>query len=183
MTEKLHGINSYIVAILPLIAYTCTGIIKAADIRTMNWDVIWLIAGGIAIGNALDKTGLATQLAYMVDYSRFSGIIIVGLVGLVGWGLSNFISNTAAANLLIPIALAVLTGSGVDTGIKLSGALFFIALALSFAMTLPISTPPNALAYATGKISNKDMIKAGGITSVVCFVLTFAAIYFFGDLL
>ena len=183
MTEKLHGINSYIVAILPLIAYTCTGIIKAADLRTMNWDVIWLIAGGIAIGNALDKTGLATQLAYMVDYSRFSGIIIVGLVGLVGWGLSNFISNTAAANLLIPIALAVLTGSGVDTGIKLSGALFFIALALSFAMTLPISTPPNALAYATGKISNKDMIKAGGITSVVCFVLTFAAIYFFGDLL
>ena len=53
MTEKLHGINSYIVAILPLIAFTCTGIIKAQDIKTMNWDVIWLIAGGIAIGNAL----------------------------------------------------------------------------------------------------------------------------------
>lgn len=177
MTEKLHGVNSYIVAILPLIAFTCTGIIKAPDIKTMNWDVIWLIAGGIAIGNALENTGLAVKLANMIDYSNFSGIMIIGIIGLTGWVLSNFISNTAAANLLIPIAVAVLSSPSITTGIDLSYSLIFIALSLSFAMTLPISTPPNALAYATGKIENKDMIKAGGITSVMCMVLSFILLF------
>lgn len=177
MTEKLHGINSYIVAILPLIAFTCTGIIKAQDIKTMNWDVIWLIAGGIAIGNALETTGLAAQLANMVDYSSFSGLMIVGAIAVIGWILSNFISNTAAANLLIPIAVAVLSSPSINTGIDMSYSLMFIALALSFAMTLPISTPPNALAYATGKIKNIDMIKAGGIVSVLCMLMSFVLLY------
>ena len=143
----------------------------------MNWDVIWLIAGGIAIGNALETTGLAAQLANMVDYSSFSGLMIVGAIAVIGWILSNFISNTAAANLLIPIAVAVLSSPSINTGIDMSYSLMFIALALSFAMTLPISTPPNALAYATGKIKNIDMIKAGGIVSVLCMLMSFVLLY------
>ena len=59
----------------------------------------------------------------------------------------------------------------------MSYSLMFIALALSFAMTLPISTPPNALAYATGKIKNIDMIKAGGIVSVLCMLMSFVLLY------
>ncbi len=176
MTEKLHGINSYVVALVPLIGYTCTGIIKAEDIKTMNWDVIWLIAGGIAIGNALGQTGLAEKLANIVDYSKHSGIIIVVLIGSIGWALSNFISNTAAANLMIPIAAAVLTQAG-DIGIETPMVLMCVALCMSFAMTLPISTPPNALAYATGFITNKDMMKAGGIASVICLGLCFLILW------
>ena len=176
MTEKLHGINSYVIALVPLMGYTATGILTAGDIKRMNWDVIWLIAGGIAIGNALGATGLADKLAHMVDYSRFSGFMIIAVLATIGWGLSNFISNTAAANLMIPIAVAVLTNAA-DTGIQLSHSLVIMALAMSFAMTLPISTPPNALAYATGDVSNRDMMKAGGTVSVLCMLLAFAALY------
>ncbi len=182
MTEKLHGINSYVIALIPLIAYTCTGIIKAEDIKTMNWDVIWLIAGGIAIGNALGVTGLASQLANMVDYSQFSGIAIVAVIAFIGWGLSNFISNTAAANLMIPIAMAVLTGAGSAAGVQIPNAILMIALAMSFAMTLPISTPPNALAYATGFIENRDMMKAGGIISVMCMLIGLGVLWLLENL-
>ena len=64
-----------------------------------------------------------------------------------------------------------------DTGIQMSHAMVIMALAMSFAMTLPISTPPNALAYATGAVSNKDIMKAGGTVSVLCMLLAFAALY------
>ncbi|WP_274969082.1 SLC13 family permease [Succinimonas amylolytica] len=176
MTESKHGINSNVVALVPLIGYTATGILTTSDIKRMNWDVIWLIAGGIAIGNALGATGLADKLAHIVDYSQFSGFMIIAALATIGWGLSNFISNTAAANLMIPIAMAVLVNAP-DTGIQMSHAMVIMALAMSFAMTLPISTPPNALAYATGAVSNKDIMKAGGTVSVLCMLLAFAALY------
>ncbi len=175
MTEKLHGINSYVIALVPLMGYTATGILETSDIKRMNWDVIWLIAGGIAIGNALGVTGLADKLAHMIDYSQFSGFMIIAALATIGWALSNFISNTAAANLMIPIAVAVLANA--DTGMHMSHCLIIMALAMSFAMTLPISTPPNALAYATGDITNKDMMKSGGLVSVICMLVAFAALY------
>ncbi len=177
MTEKLHGINSYIVALLPLIAFTCTGILRASDIRSLNWDVIWLIAGGIAIGTALEQTGLASQLANLVNYSMFSGIAIAGAIGLFGWLLSNFISNTATANLVIPVAMAILTEEGVSGHVNLSQSIMFVALALSCAMSLPISTPPNALAYSTGRVRNKDFIEVGGVISVMTLAVCFGALW------
>lgn len=176
MTETKHGINSYVVALIPLIAYTCTGIIKTSDIKTMNWDVIWLIAGGIALGDALGKTGLASKLANIIDYTQYSGMMIVILLSIIGWALSNFISNTASANLMLPIAVAVLSQAG-DIGIDKSTVLMFCAIAISFAMSLPISTPPNALAYATGYLKNRDIMIAGGLISVVCLGLGIAAMF------
>ncbi len=179
MTERWHGINSYVVALIPLIGYTCTGIIKTADIKTMNWDVIWLIAGGIALGDALGKTGLAAKLANIIDYAQYSGLMIVILLSIIGWALSNFISNTASANLMLPIAVAVLTQAG-DIGIARPTVLMFCAIAISFAMSLPISTPPNALAYATGYLRNRDIMFAGGIISVVCLGLGILTMWMVG---
>ncbi len=183
MTERLHGVNSYVIALIPLIVYTCTGIIKTSDIKTMNWDVIWLIAGGIALGDALGKTGLASKLANMVDYAQYSGLVIVILLSVIGWALSNFISNTASANLMIPIAMAVISQAGDSIGIPTPMVLMFCAISISFAMSLPISTPPNALAYATGYISNRDIMVIGGLISVVCLALGILCLYFFGNML
>ncbi len=179
MTERWHGVNSYVVALLPLIAYTCTGIIKTSDIKTMNWDVIWLIAGGIALGDALGKTGLASKLANIIDYTQYSGLVIVILLSIIGWALSNFISNTASANLMLPIAVAVLASAG-DVGIDKPTVLMFCAIAISFAMSLPISTPPNALAYATGYLKNRDIMIGGGIISVVCLGLGILTMWLVG---
>lgn len=182
MTERLHGVNSYVVALIPLIVYTCTGIIKTSDIKTMNWDVIWLIAGGIALGDALGKTGLASRLANMIDYAQYSGLVIVILLSTIGWALSNFISNTASANLMIPIAVAVISQAGDSIGIPTPTVLMLCAITISFAMSLPISTPPNALAYATGYITNRDIMVVGGLISVVCLGLSILTMYILGSL-
>ncbi|MGN1393898.1 MAG: SLC13 family permease [Succinivibrionaceae bacterium] len=177
MTERWHGINSYVVALVPLLLYTCTGIIKVQDIKTMNWDVIWLVAGGIALGDALGSTELAKVLANIVDYSQYNNFVLVAIICFIGWIASNFISNTATANLILPIAIAVLSNVQLEKGYNISTIMMITAITLSFGMSLPISTPPNALAYATGYIKNSDMLKAGAIISVVCLLLALSFLY------
>jgi len=88
-------------------------------------------------------------------YSRtHTRAIFLGVV------LSTFISNTATANLLIPIVM-VIPG---ESNILLATT---VALSCSFAMALPVSTPPNAIAFATNMIHSKDMLKAGALISVI----------------
>ena len=175
MTEKLHGINSYVVSLVPILVFTSARVIKAKDIKTMNWDVVWLVAGGIALGEALSVTGTAKVLANVIDYSSLSPLVLVVVLGLIGWIASNFISNTATANLVMPIAMAVFVNidfAAVGIDVDLSLIVMVLAFTMSFGMSLPISTPPNALAYASGKITNKDMVMAGGIMSLSCFIIT-----------
>lgn len=109
MTTSLHGMNTYVVSIVPLAVFTLTGIMGKEELKLINWDVLWLVAGGIAIGLALDKTGLAEALAHAVDYDTLSPVAVVLTLSLICWVMANFMSNTATANLLMPIAAAVAT--------------------------------------------------------------------------
>ena len=173
LTEKLHGINSYSIALFPIIVFLMTRVLVAEDIKHMNWDVIWLVAGGIAIGDALSATGLAKVFANCIDYSQYSPMVVILLISFLGWVVSNFISSTSTANLMIPISVALLHNVDLSQ-FSMSTAIFTVAISFSFAMSLPISTPPNALAYATGLIKGKDMFKAGFTIGVMCLLLGFA---------
>lgn len=163
LTTSLHGMNTYVVAIIPLAVFTLTGIIGKQEIKQINWEVLWLVAGGIAIGIALDKTGLASALATSIDYQSFDLLMVILVFMLVCWVMANFISNTAAANLLMPIAVAVATSMG---EVSMQLILVVVAFSASLGMILPVSTPPNSLAYATGFIEGKDMAKVGIILGV-----------------
>ncbi|MFW7526481.1 SLC13 family permease [Vibrio ostreicida] len=181
MTTKLHGMNTYIVSTIPLAVFTLSGIIGRAEIKLINWDVLWLVSGGIAIGIALDKTGLASALAHTIDYSSLSPLVIISTLSLLCWLMANFMSNTATANLLMPIAAAMgasmesLTATG-----GLQSLLMVLAASASLGMILPVSTPPNSLAYSTGYIESHDMAKTGlilgisglGLVSLAFFFLT-----------
>ena len=68
VTESLTGINSNIVALIPLAVYTCTGVFGKDDIKEINWSVLWLVAGGFALGTGLNKTGHERGGGY--DYRR-----------------------------------------------------------------------------------------------------------------
>lgn len=176
LTTKLHGMNAYVVAILPLAVFTMTQIITKEDLKKFNWDVIWLVAGGIAIGKALSISGLAEAIAHAVDFSVLPLIsVFIGLAALC-YVMANFMSNTATANLLMPIAAAVattLTGSG---ALESSQPLILVvALSASMGMVLPVSTPPNALAYSNGAIDNKDMAKIGVIVSMIGLIVLISA--------
>ncbi|GAD80874.1 SLC13 family permease [Vibrio ezurae] len=178
MTTKLHGMNTYVVSVIPLAVFTLTGIMGKAEIKQINWDVLWLVAGGIAIGLALDKTGLANALAHSIDYQSLSPVAVVITLSIICWLMANFMSNTATANLLMPIAAAIGTSmpSLVAVG-GLQGLLVVVAFSASLGMILPVSTPPNSLAYSTGLIESKDMAKTGIILGIVGLLLVYVAMF------
>ena len=89
------------------------------------------------------------------------------LVVLLSVGLSTFMSNTAAAGLIIPMALAF-------SADQRGQLVVLTALACSFAMALPISTPPNAIAFASGKLPAQTLLRVGGIITAICTIVLLA---------
>jgi len=104
--------------------------------------------------------------------------------GILCYALSNFISNSATAALLMPILVVVCSAMG-DKLNAIGGTptvLIGVAIAASSAMVLPISTPPNALAYATNLVDQKDMSKIGLIVGFISILLGYALLYLVGSL-
>ncbi|CAM3784826.1 Sodium-dependent dicarboxylate transporter SdcS [Vibrio aerogenes CECT 7868] len=176
MTTSLHGMNTYVVSIIPLAVFTLTGIMGKNELKQINWDVLWLVAGGIAIGIGLEKTGLALAMANAIDYQSLSPLLVIITLSLVCWIMANFMSNTATANLLMPIAAAI--GSSMTSLASmggLQGLLIVVAFSASLGMILPVSTPPNSLAYSTGLIESKDMAKTGVIIGTAGLLIVYIA--------
>ena len=182
MLDKVTGINSNVVAMIPLAVFCVTGVIGKEELKEINWSVLWMVAGGFALGVALNSTGLAEHLVNSIPFGSWMPIVVILASGLLGYFISNFISNTAAANLIVPILSAVGVGMG-DSLLAIGGVktlLVGVALSTSLAMLFPISTPPNALAHSTGLVSTKDMTKVGLIVGATGFILGYAMLIFIG---
>ncbi len=172
------GMKSYVVAMLPVSIFSVTQILTKEDLKRISWDVLWLVAGGIALGVGLEKSGLSQQLVENIPFATFSPIFIVLLCVMTTFALANFMSNTATANLLLPIVAAL----GVNLSIlePLGGSRMIIlacTFAASLSMSLPISTPPNAIAYASGYIENKHLMITGVTIGIVGLLGTFGMLY------
>ena len=181
-TESLTGINSNVVALIPLGVLTCTGIFTKDDIKEINWSVLWLVAGGFALGTCLQGTGLAKVLIGAIPFGEMPVLVVFLIAGVVCYFLSNFISNSATAALLIPILIVIAEGMADPAAannasfVALGGTyamITFVAVCASIAMLFPISTPPNAIAASTGLVETKDMAKIGIIIGAIGFVLGF----------
>ena len=179
---KYVGVNSNTVAMLPIAVFAITGVITAKDLQKIDWGVIWMVAGGFALGLALNGTGLAKVAIQAIPFGEWSPIVILIIAGLVCYFLSNFISNTATAALMIPILTVVCEGMGDKLSVigGTSTMLIGIAVAASAAMTLPISTPPNAIAYSTGLIDQKDMAKTGIVVGFLTLIIGFTLLVVVG---
>ena len=182
--EKLFGVNSNIVAMIPFAVFSATGILKARDLEHINWAVLWMVAGGFALGTALNQTGLATTLIQNIPFASWNALVVMLVGGFICYFLSNFISNSAAANLVVPILIVVGKAmSGNPAFESLGGVpamIVGIAIAASLAMCLPVSTPPNALAHSTGMITTKQMATVGLILGIVGFALGYLMLIFIG---
>ena len=184
MMDNLTGINPNTVALIPFAVFAMAGIITKYDLEEINWSVIWMVAGGFALGYAMNGSGLASLVVRAIPFGDFSPLLIVILSGLLCYGLSNLISHSATAALLMPILVVVCTAMGDKLG-DIGGTstlLIGVAIASSSAMILPISTPPNALAYATNLVQQKDMIKMGIIVGIISVVLGYAVLFAAGSL-
>ncbi|MDX1657164.1 MAG: SLC13 family permease, partial [Candidatus Competibacteraceae bacterium] len=157
--ELTYSSPTSVIAFLPIVVLSAVGVIGTAEMRRLPWDVLILITGGLSLGVAVTETGLAQWLVGRIPLEGL-GVAVVALVfAYFTATLSNFMSNTGAANILVPIGFASAAALGVG------GAEFVvlvgIALAASAAMCLPIATPPNAIAFSTSQLKSYDFVLVG----------------------
>ena len=167
MTESLHHISANVVGFLPVVVLLMTKVMSGDDLRALDWPVLWLVAGGIALGSGVAATGLDKWMLGSIQWASIPGMLLIFVLALVGWVTSNVISHSASANLLIPM------GMGLAATVSTSAAEIAIVIALgcSLGMCLPISTPPNAIAYSTGTTPTREMAVVGIVVGVVGIIL------------
>lgn len=186
--KGVHGINDNAIAMIPMAVFALTGVITAKDLNGMSWDVLWLVAGGFALGVGLNDTGLAKHLINAIPFDTWSPVVLMMGCGIICLFMANFMSHTSTASLLVPILAAVGIACQ-DNLVVLGGVtalLVSVAFASSLGMSLPISTPPNALAHATGYTDTNGMAKTGivmglgGLALSWVMMIFLAGINFFG---
>ena len=142
---------------------SCFKFLDRIWIQILEVHILILMWGGLSLSNAMNLTGLTSWVSDL-SFSALPGFSLQVLFVLLAVGLSTFMSNTATASLIIPIAIVASTQNPIYLTV-------LVAFACSFSMALPISTPPNAMAFASGNVSAKQMFRTGGIISVIGVVL------------
>lgn len=162
LTDFLHGMNPYVVAMIPVAVFLLTNVINKEDLKTLSWEVLWLVAGGIALGLAIEESGLAAKLVSQIPLAGLPGWLVLVLSAGFGLLMANFLSHTATANLLLPIIAALsISLPAVQSIGGLPAMILGVTLTISLGMCLPISSPPNALASATGEVKTSHMTRVG----------------------
>lgn len=155
LTSPIHNLSAAAVSAIPLVLLPLMRILNAEDIRAMGWDTLMLVAGGLALGNALQQTGLLDFYAERIAALKVPDMVFLFILAYVTMLFSNIMSNTATSTVLIPLGMAILPESQFEVAM-------IIGLSASTALFLPVSTPPNAIVYSTGLVEQKDL-RIGGL--------------------
>ncbi|MEO0453067.1 MAG: DASS family sodium-coupled anion symporter [Verrucomicrobiota bacterium] len=155
-----------LVAISAIVVLSVSRLLEWKDIdEAVDWGVVVLFGGGITLSNVMSETGASLYLAngIVAVAGQWALIAFLGLLILFVIFLTEVSSNTATTAILVPIFAAVAP----QLGIAQAQLVIPIAIASSCAFMLPIATPPNAIAYATGEITQVQMVRAGWILNLV----------------
>ncbi len=168
-----------VIALLAVVALVVCRVVGWREIeRGTEWSVLLLFGGGIALSNVLDKTGASLYMAREIVH-LVQGWPLVALIGaslLFVILLGEFSSNTASAALMVPIFYSIAK----ELELPPAKLVLPLALASSCGFMLPVATPPNAIVFATGRIPQREMLKAGAVLDSVCLVaLTLLAWWIF----
>lgn len=169
LSSGWHKIPEAVVALGAMAVLYGSRLLDRHDLKQLDWDIVVLMWGGLALGEGMELSGLT---AWVVDSPLFhsQGFVLIALICVFAMGLSTFMSNTAAANLLVPVAISL--PSNHPTILVIA-----VALACSFDIPFPISSPPNALAFGTHEVEVKDMLKAGTPVTLLAILLIIVAAY------
>lgn len=172
LTGDLTGISPGVVALIAAAILTATRTLDKHDVDSIDWNVLILMWGGLSLSVALSVSGLADMIAGVDPSQLPGGPFLIGVaVAAFALVLSTFMSNTATAGLIVPMALALSVQDRAELAI-------IAALCCSFAMAMPVSTPPNAIAYATGAIRLWSLLRLGAIVGIVSVGITLAGYRF-----
>ncbi|KGQ30116.1 transporter [Gallibacterium genomosp. 2] len=160
LTAKWFGMPIAAASGIPIVGLTMLGVLDSDDVRKLPWDTLMLVAGGLALGLAIEEQKIATHFVNQLSHVHISFMMLLILFAFITVVLSNFMSNTAATTILIPVGLSLLKVFSGDVSPAILPLV--IGLSASCALFLPVSTPPNAIAFSTGLIRQAEF-RLGGI--------------------
>lgn len=164
-----HGLTASMVAIFVAVVLFLTGLLDENDVSKISWSTLLLIGGGLSLGSALEVSGLTVLIGDSI--TRVSGanspVLLLFILGFAATGFSIVASNTASASILIPIAIS----AGVSANVNPVIPAVLVAICCNLDFMLPIGTPPNAIAYSTGRVKMREMVKAGVLLDILACLL------------
>jgi sodium-dependent dicarboxylate transporter 2/3/5 len=175
LTTTVHGLNIYVVSLIPIILFYLLGMLRTGDFMKINWEALILFGSGLSLGAAISASGLDMIIAEQLGLALVNQPLIIVLlaVAAVGIALTAVASNTAAAAIFIPIIIPFSNLFGID----MKFLVIFAAMSVSLDFILPIGTPPDTIAYASGYIRTRDMVKAGIFVTVAAILVLTGLFY------
>ncbi|MDH3760210.1 MAG: DASS family sodium-coupled anion symporter [Gammaproteobacteria bacterium] len=164
LTTKLTGLSAATVALVPVIGLFSLRLLEVGDLAKISWPTLLLFGGGLSLGSAVNQVGIDSWLAGLVQDS-ISGIPLFAVLLMLtffGIGVTMVASNTASAAILIPLMLPLAD----DLGLDLKSMAMLIAIGVSLDFMMPVGTPPSAIAYSTGVVNVRQMIKNGFLVNL-----------------
>lgn len=150
-------------------------LINWSTVRQIPWRIVLLFGGGFALAKGFMVSGLSEHIgSQLVAAKEFSLISLIATLTAIMSGLTEFTSNTATAEMMLP----VISGLAVEIRINPLLLMLPVTLAASMAFMFPIATPPNAIIFGSGRISMLNMLKTGFILNLLAIsLITFFTYY------
>ncbi len=163
-----------LIAVLAIVLLTGSGTLKFDEfVAKTNWGILILFGGGLTLSAVLQSSGTSAWLAGRISMQLpvHNSWLLLLVVCLFVIFLTELVSNTASAALLIPLFVGV----AVELNLSQVGMAVVIALSASCAFMLPVATPPNAIVYSSGCVPQKTMMRAGLVLNL-CFAFLISTI-------
>ncbi|MFT5383312.1 MAG: sodium-dependent dicarboxylate transporter 2/3/5 [Saprospiraceae bacterium] len=161
LTSGVTGISTGMVGLFVVLTAFGSRLLETSDFKNLSWDILFMLGGGLCLGVGLRMSGLTDTIAHAIPMENSFWVILLFLL-IVAAVMTTFMSNTATANLLIPVAVALPQGELI--------LVVAISLMCSSSMALPISTPPNAIAFGSGFLKTKDMFSSGLLVTFLALI-------------
>ncbi len=173
ITEPIHGIKTGIAAGIGILLFFATGILNPKEHwKKLAWDLMVLFGAGLTLGSGLMKSGWANYLLSQLHGIESLGWAAFFIIGFTAYIIGTFISSHTSASafvapLTIPLGMTIAAGLGLSPATGAALATVVAVVSLNNAIALPISTPPSAIVYASGKARIKDLIIYGFLFGII----------------
>jgi sodium-dependent dicarboxylate transporter 2/3/5 len=148
--------------------------------QKVPWGIILLFGGGFALAKGFTTTGLSEFIGQqLTSLSSVNPFWIIILTAALSASLTEFMSNTALTQMLLPIVASFSVALGINPLLLMITA----TLSASMAFMLPVSTPPNAIIFAGGRIKISEMAKTGFLLNITAVIIISIFVYFWGSLI
>ncbi|MEM7136163.1 MAG: SLC13 family permease [Myxococcota bacterium] len=164
LTSGVHPLETGTVALIPVVVFFGARILTNEDFRRLPWDVLILAGGGLSLGAAVEASGLSHVVVSLIP-EGMGPLWLATALALIAGLMTTFMSNTATANLLVPVVVGI-------SEMPTAPLLMVVAYACSCTMILPVSTPPNAIAFSSGYLTTRDLVRPALILSALALAVS-----------